>query len=327
MRNEKIEWTRRAMVVSSCVLALLATSACEGGVASGRRPMVATDGAMPPPPTDAGTPSPFVDPGPRPTRPDPFASIDRTRPASCRGEWVVGVTGRVLRETGRPLLGAYAQACLAVSDSDRRVCLPPGMTDDAGLFAVLVPEEARCVVDVVVRVVVPEQPLATAYCRTRGAVSGAVADVGGDVVLYETRAPIERAPLGAADARHVVRFADGVELDVVPSAIGEENYPVLSARTLSPVEAERVCPGASSDAFDAVLVFAPETSVFREGGASLALPAAGRAGVDLFVLGGLGTVLADGSDVPEAEWVRFGRASGGEMLRAPVPHLGAIGLR
>lgn len=309
---------------------LAALCACAPSLSGGRSRSDAGP-AMPPPSGDAAT-LPPPDDASAPLV-DPFADVDRTPDPACRDTWIVGVMGRVTTEDGAALEGAYVQACIALAD-DFRACLRPGVTGADGRYAVTFPEANRCAHDVVLRVLVPEADMTTAYCRLALTAPRAVLDAGGDIVLHRTERPSALPPLGDASRARTVTFANGLSIDVTPDAIGEEAYAAFSARILDGAELARVCPGDEGGSFDAVLTFAPEASVRAPSGLPFRLPMSAPAGSrhELYVLGGIGTSLPDGTTVPEAEWQRFGvaTASGDGVVASAAPglvHLSWVGVR
>ncbi len=289
--------------------------------------------------TDAASP-PRIEVGPLPN--DPMLdATDRTRGASCplSSRWVVAVRGRVVDETGAPIEGAFLQPCLVLGGTDRRVCLRPSTSDADGVVTAIFPEESRCVDEVALRMLVPESARATGYCAVLAAGGPDAVDDGVIVpdrplVLVDTDAPRMRPPVGDEASMREVSF-EGLALMTIPRVIGAESYDAMGARLVPGALATDTCLGDGTP-MDLLVAFSPEAAVDDRAGVPATIEARGFAPgetVELFVLGGLATMLANGDLVPEAEWHRFGAATVSEDGRittpsgSGVPHLGWLGVR
>lgn len=284
--------------------------------------------------TDAASP-PRIEVGSLPADPM-LEAIDRTRAASCpsTSRWVVAVRGRVVDETGAPIEGAFVQPCLLLGGTDRRVCLRPSTSDAEGVLTAILPEENRCVDEVALRMLVPESTRATGYCAVPEAGEDGVLVPDRPLVLVDTSAPRMRPPVGDEAAMREVSF-DGLALMTIPRVIGAESYDAMGARLVPGALATDTCLGDGTP-MDLLVAFAPEAAVDDREGLPATIEARGFSpgeSVELFVLGGLATMLANGELVPEAEWHRFGTAtvsSDGHLTTssgAGVPHLGWLGIR
>ncbi|MFN7700357.1 MAG: hypothetical protein ACK6CU_29085 [Deltaproteobacteria bacterium] len=283
---------------------------------------------------DAARPPP-IEVGPLPADPE-LDATDRTRGAGCpaSSRWVVAVRGRVVDERGDAIEGAFVQPCLLLGGTDRRVCLRPAMSDAQGVVTAILPPENRCVDEVALRMLVPDSTLATGYCAVPEPDESGVLVSSRPLVLVGTDAPRTLPPVGDEAASRELVF-DGVSLTTTPRAIGSENYAELAARVLDGALATETCLG-NGEAMDLLVAFSPESAVDDRAGLPSRVEARGFSPgerVELFVLGGLATMLADGSLVPEAEWHSFATVTVGEdgTVQTPpgagVPHLGWLGLR
>lgn len=283
--------------------------------------------------TDAA--SPRIEVGPLP--PDPMLeATDRTRGASCpsSSRWVVAVRGRVVDEDGAPIEGALVQPCLLLGGTDRRVCLRPSASDAEGVLTAILPEESRCVDEVALRMLVPESARATGYCAVPEAGEDGVLVPDRALVLVGTSAPRARPPVGDEGAMREVSF-EGVTLTTSPRVVGTDRYDTMGARVLSGALATATCLGDGTP-MDLLVAFTPEVAVEDRAGLPASIEARGFSPgerVELFVLGGLATMLASGELVPEAEWHRFATATvspDGTITTSSgegVPHLGWLGIR
>jgi hypothetical protein len=329
----------RASLVLTASLAVgaLSITACDGEptrLRSGRDAGTTMADAHVTPGTDAATPR-RIEVGPLP--PDPMLeAIDRTRSPSCpaSSRWIVAVRGRVVDENGAPIEGAFVQSCLLLGGTDRRVCLRPSTSDADGVLTAIFPEENRCVDEVALRMLVPDSTLATGYCAVPEPDAEGVLVANRPLVLVDTAAPRERPPVGDEAAMRELAF-DGVALMASPQAIGVDRYAEIGARVVPGSLATDTCLGGG-EPMDLLVAFSPESAVDVRAGLPATIEARGFSPgerVELFVLGGLATMLADGALVPEAEWHPFATATvaADGTLATPsgagVPHLGWLGLR
>lgn len=264
--------------------------------------------------------------------PDPLDAIDPTPEASCTGTWAVGGRGQIIDEQGNPVARARAQMCLR-SPTDTLLCVMPPESGADGFWHQEVPEgEPRCVAEMALRALLPNAGFGTTYCHVPLTTNGAVVELREPIVLYATTPAISIPPVGDANAARTVVMADGLEMDVVPSVFFGEDYQNLAARRVDHTDP----PCFTDDSLDGLYVFSPEVSVLGEtGGVPIRIPADGMAEgtrVELLVLGGLETRLADGSAVEEADFVRFGTGTvtGGMIVADPgseLPYLSWLGYR
>ena len=332
-----MDLARASLLLVPALATSLGLAACDGEptrLRGGRDAGGAATDAHTPPGVDAAAPM-RIEVGPLP--PDPMLdAIDRTRAASCpsSSRWVVAVRGRVVDERGAPIEGAFVQPCLLLGGTDRRVCLRPSTSDAQGVLTAILPEENRCVDEVALRMLVPDSTLATGYCAVPEPDDAGVLVSDRPLVLVDTTAPSTRPPVGDEATMRELAF-DGVALMASPRAIGVESYGAIGARLVPGSLATDTCLG-NGEPMDLLVAFSPESAVDDRAGLPATIEARGfSAGerVELFVLGGLATMLADGALVPEAEWHPFATATVGAdgTLVTPtgtgVPHLGWLGLR
>lgn len=247
--------------------------------------------------------------------------------AACGATAVDVVTGRVTDEAGAAIAGARPQLCARLAPDGRLVCLAPPVSEADGSFSIEVPAEARCMRSAAMRVLLPSSANAVTYCPIElgAAVEGRLALS----TPYELFA-VERGslpPLGDPSAAREVPLGAALVLDVSPDAVGgEADYLRLGARSVDP--ARSCVPEARSLA--GLVAATPEASLsapFRVHAPDLAE----GTHVELFVLGGLGTVLGDGTEVEEATLARFGAGTvdaAGWIQPEPgvlLPHLGWLG--
>lgn len=303
-------------------------SACAHEPLSSGRARTDAGGAPIDPPRDAGATPPGRDAGraatDAPDAGDPFASLDRTRDPSCRAAWIAGIAGRVVDEHGAPIPDARAQPCMQLAGTDRRLCLAPGTSDAHGRFAIEVLAEARCVDEVAMRVILPNEPRSTSYCPIALAPDDGVLTLDAPFTLFATAAP---------SARGARTTFDGAELDVRADDLDPGALDALTARVLDGDALARTCPGADHAGFELALTFAPETPVYESGAPFRITRALSGDRFEVLVLGGLGTLVA-GELVPEGTWARIGTArrdaaSGAIVPDAStrLPHLSTIALR
>jgi len=223
----------------------------------------------------------------------------------CDATAVDVVRGRAVDASGAPVERARPQLCARVAPSGNLVCLTPPFSAADGSFVIEVPPEVRCMRSAAMRMLVTGGPYATAYCPVDlTPTSGGTLELADDVELFS----VERGtlpPVGDPAMPREVLLAGGLELQVSPTDIGgETDYARLGAAAVEP---SRSCV-PEARALEGLLAATPEVSLdapFR----ILSSGLAAGARVDLFVIGGLGTRLADGTEVEEADLVRFGGAT------------------
>lgn len=253
------------------------------------------------------------------------------------GVLVTHVTGRIVDESASPVEGAAAQLCARVAPADLLMCLEPAFADASGRFAIEVPSMARCLASASLRVRLPATSTATTYCPvTLDAVDGRLA-LERDLVLFAPSAPRLLPPEGDPAQVRTVVLDDGLEIDLAPDDLGPgADYTSLAARRIA-LDAVGLCFLADAPALDGLYAFAPE-STLAGAGAPLRIPnvtgIAAGADVELYLLGGLDSVLSDGRTIDEAAFERFGRASvsadGATIATAPgtgLPYLSWLGYR
>ena len=239
--------------------------------------------------------------------PDPLDALDATPDPACTGTWAVGGRGQIVDESGVPVSGARPQMCLR-SPTDTLLCVMPPESGADGFWHQEVPEgEPRCIAEIALRALRPNAGFGTTYCHVPLTMNGGVIELREPIVLYRTTPATSLPPLGDETAMRTVVLADGLELDVTPDVLFGDDYEQLAARRVDHTDPPCF---ARSTALDGLYVLGPETSVLGEtGGFPVRIPANGLAEgsrVQLLVLGGLETRLADGSAVDEADFVPFG---------------------
>ena len=243
---------------------------------------------------------PVLDPGPG------VGGIDRTPDPGCTGQWVVGVQGRVEDPSGTGIAGARTQICV-LPVGGTLVCLLPPTTDTSGGFEAIVTDPmARCAERITMRVLLPGAIRATTYCELELTPTDAVIALADPIVLFDVERPACLPPEGDPTEPRTVTFADGLELvDLRPEQIRDYDQLAAARHELA---GHCISSRAPVGGFLGAHGFRPETDV--EGGAAVHIPnatglAAGTT-VDLYLLGGLASSLADGTPVEEGEWARFG---------------------
>lgn len=269
--------------------------------------------------------------------------LDRTPDPSCEGIWLAGIRGRVVDTAGEGVAAATVQHCLRLHDG-RFVCTAPprnedgsfrfDMTDDAGWYAYVFDEEVRCVDELAVRVLHRERSFGTTYCHVPLAPDDSVQLLPTPAVLHEVAAPAELPALGDEMAPRDVAFEGGVVLtDVVPGRLFDGDYTDLQGAFV-PTEEPRPCFLAEGTELLGLYAFAPEIVSGEPIGLRLPNDAGLPVGtaIELLVLGGLGTVRPDGTQIDEADFEPFGtaRVMGDSIVSDPgveVPSLTTIGWR
>lgn len=265
-------------------------------------------------PVDAGSPDgglgdTGVDAGCTPPAGDPFGCEDQTTDPACPAHWVVGTVGQVTRADGSPVENARAQLCVRVHPDDRLVCLLPPATDADGRFAIVVPEELRCLTRAAMRALAPREPLASTYCPVEFPADNLpIVDLGAPYVLHSVE-PADVPALGDPSAPRDVTFPGGIVLNLAPEDLpSTTDYEELSG---APVDVTATECFAGGEVFDGAYVFGSDLPL--DPGAAITLPndsgLAPGSLVDLYVLGGIETRLIDGSHVEEAELATFGTAT------------------
>jgi len=269
-------------------------------------------------------------------------ALDRTPDPACEGTWLAGIRGRVVDVNGEGVAGVTVQHCLRLHDG-RFVCTSPPrnedgsiqfeMTDGAGWYAYVFEEGVRCVDELAIRVLHREQPYGTTYCHVPLAPDDSVQLLPTPAVLHAVAPATELPPVGDEMAPRDVTFEGGVMLTgVVPGRLFDGEYEELQGAFVA--DEPRPCFLAEGDELLGLYTFAPEIVSGEPIGLRLpndaGLPEG--ASVELLVLGGLGTVRADGTTIMEADFEPFGTATvtGGVIVSDPgveVPSLTTIGWR
>lgn len=269
-------------------------------------------------------------------------ALDRTPDPTCEGTWLAGIRGRIIDAAGEGVAGATVQHCLRLAD-ERFVCTSPpqnedgsfrfDMTDDAGWYAYVFDDGVRCVDELAIRVLHREEPYGTSYCHVPLAPDDSVQLLPTPAVLREVAPAVELPPRGDEMSPRDVTFEGGVVLtDVVPGRLFDGEYEDLQGAFVA--TDPRPCFLSEGEALLGLYAFAPEIEALEPVG--LRLPNEGGLAegteVELLVLGGLGTVRTDGTQIMEADFEPFGTAtvSGDAIVSDPgveVPSFTTIGWR
>jgi hypothetical protein len=235
--------------------------------------------------------------------------VDRTPdPACTEGTWVVGAKGRVIDESGAPVVDAGVQLCLETQDEEG-VCLAPAFTDENGEFEVVASEMYRCWTDGRLRLLAPTLDYATTYLKMDlNAVEDAVVEIGAEGTVYRTRPPETLPPIGDEETVRAVAFEGGMDLMVVPDSLFSPRYEDLGARRFSPSDLP------ASFAFEgeplAVWALSPETALTRDAKFDVVIEnsygLAPGDELELHLMGGIGSFLESGEAIPEGEFARIG---------------------
>lgn len=259
---------------------------------------------------------------------------DWTPDPACDAEWIVQATGSVEADTPGAVSSALLQMCLRTSPGGMLACLAPQQASADGTWSVPIPDSRRCLDELTVRALSPGQGVASLFCRID--IAGATADALAErpfPVRASLRLPSVAAPNGGVGAMpgpsetRSFSFDDGVTLVASPGTLDlfeafEEAWASVGTVYVDPAIAGCVTGGQT---FDGLYAWLPEAALLSPGWA-FTLPnrqnwEAG-AEVELYVLGGLGTYLFDGTAVHEAEWARFGTAVVSEDGQTLVPDSG-----
>lgn len=284
--------------VRPLLLCLLLSSACGGPTPDGDAGETA-DARIPMCETQPMVRDPVLDPG-------SLSGIDRTPSPGCAGQWVVGVEGRVEDPSGAGIGGTRTQICVVPVGGDL-VCLVPPTTDASGDFAAVVTDTMlRCVERMTMRALLPGSINATTYCELELTPTDSVITLADPIVVFPVERPACLPPAGDETAPRTITLADGLELvDLRPEQISD--YDELAAARHD-IGGHCISARAPAGGFLGAYGFRPETDV--NGGVAVRIPnttgLAAGASVDLYLLGGLATTLADGTPVEEGEWARFG---------------------
>jgi len=261
--------------------------------------------------------------------------LDTTRgECDARYGWVAGMRGFIIDDTGAPLEGAKAQACIYTEPGSVLLCLMPNDSDSTGVFTIPVPNEARCQSGINMRILLPASGRASMYCDASSA--EAIVRLGEPLVLFDTD-PAVAGTGGDLDAARDVVFADGTALvGFVPNDYFGSDPDALGMKRVDPAARGLCFLDEETPPPAAVLAFYPEGALLAPVDMrlpnDLGLPAGSQ--VIFSVLGSLDCTLADGSHVPEAKWQDYGTgtvsADGTTIVSDPgsgVPCINWMGYR
>ncbi len=257
---------------------------------------------------------------------------DRLAPDSCTAHWVAGVRGRVVDPAGAPIGEGIVQMCLRL-ETGAQLCQTPDDLRPDGWYTVILPEETRCVQQVTLRISQIGRPVSTIFHRATMEPAYGVLDVYEDLVLHALEVPEDRPPMGDEASMRTVRFPSGLELDVTPEAFEFPNtYDRLTAGEVPLAQAPAFVDAAP--ALSGLFALGPESA--SEPGMAVRLPE--RTGlpdgtrVELWIVGGTFTRLADGEQLEEGVFAPYGTGtvSGGRIVNDPgseLPYLSWLGYR
>ena len=252
-------------------------------------------------------PQPFPDVGPVDP---PDASSLECPPDSPN---IHTVTGRVLNDEGRGMGDTKVQICVRLFENGELLCLRPSDTRTSGQFLLRIGESARCMTSATLRILKPLTDHATAYCHLPD--GEGLIEIADPFTLYRTTRASTLPPEGDKLTIRTVEFANvGVQIDVVPDLLysgGAPPYEMLAATKIQPGD-PRFCLVEESP-FDGIIAFSPELDI-EDTPAPLRIQTELAPGtqVDLYVLGGLSCLLADGTLVEEGTWAQFASTTVGD---------------
>ena len=250
----------------------------------------------------------------------PDTGLDLTRDPSCpsTAEWIVTVNGTITDPAGNPLPAGLGQVCARVAPGGMLICLRPEEANANGQFSIVVPDSARCVDEITMRVIEPGTNRSTMYCHVDLPAGGNELVVPDPLVLYPTTPAVSLPPPGDINASRTVAFADGLELDVVPFDFFSE-YSELAAAKVD-VNTPGLCFLKDTPAFESLYAFSPEGAIDGTG-FDARIPnstnLAPGTQVGIYILGGLGCKTPSGAEIPEAEWRQTGTGTvdgSGQMI-------------
>lgn len=276
---------------------------------------------------------PTVDAGPDDELAADAGIDDLSRSPDCPASspWITDVGGRIVDEAGAGVVGAFVQMCVR-TDVGRLLCLRPTNTDDNGVFLADVAENARCLERATARVVKPQTDTASLYCAVPLSMDASSVTLPEPYVLVATTPATTLPPEGDGLAVQSVGFADGVVVDVAPSALPDDTWTRLAARVLAADDAP-ACLRAEAPPLATLVAFSPELEIDGAGATAhlpnrSGLPAG--AGVPVYALGSIDCRLADSTLVEEGHWQRIAdgvvTADGASIDVVGVPCLTWLGL-
>ena len=231
-------------------------------------------------------------------------------PNCAAGVYLAAAKGSVQDSAGAPMQDVFAQMCIYTADTEGIYCLSPTQSDAQGSFLITVPETVRCIKSGVLRLLQPGTDHVTLYCNISTDESSWQLDLGAPYVLHATTRATQLPDLEPKTAARTIVFEDGLELDLVPDNYygSGEGYTGLAALSLDPSDSD-LCFLSEELEFHYLYGFSPEGDVV-DGGVGLRIPntknLAEGTKVKLYILGGLGCTLADGTTAHEGEWTPFG---------------------
>lgn len=245
------------------------------------------------------------------------------------------VSGTIVDESGTALEGALAQFCVQLENGGAS-CIMPTPTDATGIFHVTVPTEVNCIVEAAMRVFVADGAHADTFVHVpiESATAGSV-HWDEPFIVYAVHPPADLPEYGDADAVRRVDLGDGLSLDVTPSALSiMRNYSELAARSVPLTDAPAFLHESPEMlglyAFNNTSVVGTQFPVHIANSTHLA---AGTH-VELYVLGGIFTLLRDHTQVHEADFEQYGTATvsadGSEIVSdadSGLPFLNWLGYR
>ncbi|OGQ90205.1 MAG: hypothetical protein A2289_03745 [Deltaproteobacteria bacterium RIFOXYA12_FULL_58_15] len=248
------------------------------------------------------------------------------RPESCGVDdhWSTRVTGTVVDEVGSGIDSARLTLCL-----NGDVCLP-SISEADGSFAITVPERNACFQTADMHARLPNSHRTATYCRMDLEGGACPLFAARPFVLFPTTPATTLPPLGNADAVRTVVFADGLEIDLVPSGIYPSGrYEDLAVAKIA-TDAAGLCFLEGAPVVLALYGFSPEGDV-KDTNFPVRIPnGAGLDAdteVDLWVLGALNCTVA-GTSVGEGVWMNFATAAvdaSGTLIEAEIPCLSWFG--
>ena len=232
--------------------------------------------------------------------------VDTPADRTCADHWVVFVGGRIMDEQWNPMSDAKAQLCMVTSEGQSR-CSRPVTADDHGLFSITVTEGSRCMTSAVMRIYQSHSDRITLYCNMELNPESGALIIPNSYVLHTTNPAIELTE-GQPDVTRTAILAEGVQIDITPSALDGE-YEELASRHFVP-DSDQFCFLTDDDrTLEGLYAFSPEANVFDQDFPikvpnTTNLPP--NTEVSLFVLGGLYCSLLNGEDVHEGDWHEYG---------------------
>ena len=184
-----------------------------------------------------------------------------------------------------------------------------------------------------IRAVRTERPSSTAFCRVPMSPERGVLDVAERIPLHPVEVPTDLPPMGDPSSVRTVRFASGLELDVVPERLDwPDSYSYLRAGRVAPSGAPCFVDDAPSD-LHTLWAIGPELAASP--GIVARIPADGLADgtlVELWIVGGIFTELSDGRMIEEGAFEPYGTATvrdGFIVVDAgsALPYLSWVGIR